>query len=133
MLFFCLQGPLLILEGWLRRLGRQAGVAPPRPLRVAATLGLLHAREQAGGGVAAGVAWHWWPPGRFNRFPLFLSCVRSHRSPPLPVPYPLPAVAHRLFFPDLVASGVPARLLRQVWSAAGLGRGPVCGLTPRAA
>lgn len=45
MLFFSVQGPLLIAEAWLRTLARQAGIRMPRPLGTAATLLLMHTRE----------------------------------------------------------------------------------------
>lgn len=45
MAFFCLQAPLLLAEAWLQRLGRQAHIRLPLPVRTAATLLALHCRE----------------------------------------------------------------------------------------
>ena len=45
MAFFCLQAPLLLAEAWLQRLGRQAHIQLPRPVRTAITLLVLHCRE----------------------------------------------------------------------------------------
>ncbi len=79
LLFFCLQGPLLVAEAWACTLARQTGLRLPRcaAQRCALTLSMVH----------------------------FMS--------------------HRLLFPALLDSGVPARLLEQLWPAGLLGS--LCG------
>jgi hypothetical protein len=78
MLFFTMQGPLLLVEAWLRQLCRQAGIRLPLVVRI----------------VCATTVLHW--------------------------------CAQLLFFPDLVAAGVPRMLLHQLLPG-GICSGPASG------
>ena len=111
MLFFSLQGPLLLLEAALGPLCRQAGIRLPLPLKIATTLVVLHACEI--------VLLHWtglhsrhkilrllWSPLVIANSFGALQVVRLCDS--------CPAVAQWLLFPDLVATGVPLQLWQSV-------------------
>lgn len=111
MAFFTLQGPLLLAEAWLARLRRQAGLRLPHAVHVAATVAVLHLCEFRGGAAYVAVTGH---PAVMRRRgfcgraqPCTLSL--SHGLGPH-----MAAVAQALFFPDIVAEGLPRRLLHQL-------------------
>ena len=115
MLFFCLQGPLLVAEAWARRRWRHVPLHVPRPLRVAGTLAVQHARECWGNASVRGRAWGSEAPLAPLHSAAGAAAKLSICPPCCLHPFSSPhAVAQRLFFPDIVASGAPARLLQEL-------------------